>query len=53
MKIKVKVIYERNYKNGDTFDVAIDRWCDKGWLCADVVNSFKENTNAAILYLIT
>jgi len=50
MMIKIKVLYEKNYKNGDKFDEAVERWQTKGWIFADMVNDLPENTNAAILY---
>lgn len=50
MKIKVKVLYEQNYKNDETFDKAIEGWEERGWIVADSVYSFSENLNAVILY---
>jgi len=50
MRIKTKVLYESKYKDGEAFDKAIDRWESKGWILTEVVNSFTENLNAAIIY---
>ena len=52
MKIKVKVLYDEKYKTGDHFDEAIERWGGKGWILADMVNSFEDYSNAAIIYLV-
>ena len=52
MRIKVKVLYDDKYKTGEHFDSAIERWEAKGWVLADVVNSFKDYSNAAIIYLV-
>lgn len=52
MRLKVKVLYEEKYKSGEHFDMAIDRWCEKGWCLADLVFLMKDDTNAAILYRV-
>lgn len=52
MRIKIKVIYDDNYKDDDAFDAAIDRWLEKGWELLDVVQDFNNysDNNAAIFW---
>uniref|UniRef100_A0A6M3L778 DUF4177 domain-containing protein n=1 Tax=viral metagenome TaxID=1070528 RepID=A0A6M3L778_9ZZZZ len=50
MKVKVKVLYDKKYKSDEHVEKAIERWELKGWTVADCVYSFKEKTNATILY---
>ena len=52
MLVKVKVLYESKYRDGDKFDEALERWESKGWAIADTVYSFKEQTNVAIIYRV-
>jgi len=52
MKVKTKVLYEADYKDGDSFDEALERWVEKGWTVADTVYSFVDNMNAGIIYKI-
>lgn len=53
MKIEVKVLYDSNYKDADKFDEALTRWENKGWHLADMVNSLRDNANAAIIYRVS
>ncbi|MDD5591571.1 MAG: hypothetical protein PHY18_06600 [Dehalococcoidales bacterium] len=51
MKVKIKLLNDKNYKNGDTFDTAIVRWQEKGWALADVAEDLEHGDDAvAILW---
>ena len=51
MKIKVRLLYDGKYKDGDAFDAAIDRWRGKGWRLADVVQDLLNHGDDAVAIL--
>lgn len=51
MEIKVKLLNIKRYKNDDTFEAAIDRWQEKGWILADVAQDFINHGDDAVAIL--
>ena len=51
MEIKIKLLNDKRYKDCDTFDAAIDRWQNKGWQLADVVQDFENHGYDAVAIL--
>lgn len=51
MKIKIKLLNDKRYKNDETFEAAIERWAEKGWHFAAVAQDFKKYGNDAVAIL--
>lgn len=51
MKIKTKLLDDKRYKNSDTFEAAIERWLEKGWRLADVVQDIEHHGDDAVAIL--
>ena len=51
IRIKTKVLYSDRYRDGDTFEAALERWQEKGWKVADVAQDFKYCGDAAAAIL--
>jgi len=47
IRVKTKILYSDRYKDGDSFDAAIERWIEKGWHLADVAQDFENCGDAA------
>jgi hypothetical protein len=51
VKIEIKLLNNKSYKNDDNFNDAIERWQDKGWILADVAQDIKSHGFDAVAIL--
>ncbi len=51
MEIVVKLLNGKRYKDADTFEVAIERWVEKGWQLADIAQDIAGHGDDAIAIL--
>ena len=51
MEIKVKLLNDKRYKDYDTFEAAIERWQEKGWVLADVAQDIENHFDDAVAIL--
>lgn len=51
MDIKIKLLNDKRYKDDDSFNVAIDRWQEKGWHLAEVAQDIENNNYDAVAIL--
>jgi hypothetical protein len=51
MEIKIKLLNDKRYKSGDTFDAAIERWQEKDWNLAEVAQDIPAHGDDAVAIL--